>query len=343
MDELLRQFRDLSPADRTAAAHALQDLGVSPRPSGASGGAAGPRVVQSLYQRKLRLFSGKKPVPSGEVDYQTWHRQVSQLDQEDDPDDSLTELQKKRLIQQSLLRPASDTVWNIGGTSKDILDVLNTVYGSVIDGHELLLQFYTTYQTEKESSSDYVQRLYLLAVEVAEFNGIAMAEVPKHLLEQFIRGNRDEAMLLKLGLESKVDHPPTFATLLLDIRKEEARQTQKRLRLKSTVKVASTSASTSSPTDSEIWKGLQERVLVLEGQLQQRHTSTDVTTTPSTLQQVGTTNYQKSSNNQNNKAVVKGFCYVCGEDGHHAPTCSKPPNPVLVQKKLLKRSQSLNK
>ena len=86
MDEL---FWDLSPADQTAVAHALQDLGVSPRPSGA----AGPRVVQSLYQRKLRLFSGKKPVPSGEVDYQTWHHQVSQLDQEDDPDDRLTELQ----------------------------------------------------------------------------------------------------------------------------------------------------------------------------------------------------------------------------------------------------------
>ena len=104
-----------------------------------------------------------------------------------------------------------------------------------------------------------MQRLYLLAAEIAEFNGIAMAEVPKHLLEQFIRGSRDEAMLLKLGLESKVDHPPTFATLLLDIRKEEARQTKKRLRLKSTVKVASTSASTSSPTDSEIWKGLSLR------------------------------------------------------------------------------------
>jgi hypothetical protein len=192
-----------------------------------------------------------------------------------------------------------------------------------------------------------VQRLYLLAVEVAEFKGITMAEVPKHLLQQFIRGSRDEAMLQKLGLEAKVDHPPSFATLLLDIRKEEARQTQKRLRLKTTAKVAATTADVSTPLDREMWKGLQERVLQLEAQLQQRHLPV---TTPTSLpaanaSKVELSKSRKSSDFQKkttNRSTLRGFCYICGEDGHHAPTCTKPHNPILVQEKLLKRSKPLN-
>ena len=137
MDELVRQLRDLRPEDRAAAMNALHDLGASPQP----GGAAAPRMVHSLYQRKLRLLSGKTPVPAGEIDYDTWRRQVKQLEQEEDEADGLSDPQKKRLILQSLLRPAADTVFNIQGPCKDVLEVLDTVYGSVVEGHELLLQF----------------------------------------------------------------------------------------------------------------------------------------------------------------------------------------------------------
>jgi len=192
MEDLVRQLRELRSEDRAAVMTALQDLGSSSQP----GGATAPRVVHSLYQRKLRVFSGKTPVPPGEVDYDTWRRQVKQLEQEEETY-GLSDSQKRRIILQSLLRPAADTVFNINGSSEDILEVLDTVYGSVVEGHELLLQFFTTYQTEEESCSEYVQRLYLLAVDVVEHKGITMAE-KQHLNVVFI-GHVDHGKSTTVG------------------------------------------------------------------------------------------------------------------------------------------------
>jgi hypothetical protein len=311
-----------------------------------------------MYQRKLRLFSGKTPVPAGEVDYDTWRRQVRQLDQEEDDTDCLSDSQKKRLVLQSLLRPAADTVFHIQGPCKDFLEVLDTVYGSVVEGHELLLQFYTTYQAEQESCSEYVQRLYLQAVDVVEHKGINMADVPKQLLQQLLRGCRDETLLQKLNLESKVDAPPTFATLLLDIRKEEAKQTQKRLRLNTSAKVATTKVEARQPSEQDsssnsdlgVLKQLLDRVTSLEAQVQQRGVSSAVPAKHRGPAMPQTANRDMSStaaavrkkSSRKSNTDLKGFCYRCGEDGHYVPTCTKPSNPILVQEKLLKSCGSLN-
>jgi hypothetical protein len=170
------------------------------------------------------LFSGKTPVPSGEANFKTWRRQVYQLqkdDTDDDDNDALPDHQLKRLLLQSLQPPALDTVWNMDVNSEQILEVLDNLYGSVVDGQDLLLQLQTTYQAEKETSSEYIQRLYLLATDVAEIHGIRLADIPYHLLRQVIRGGRDESLIQKLNLEDTLSDPPTFAELLLLTRKEE--------------------------------------------------------------------------------------------------------------------------
>ena len=62
MDDLLTQLQDLSPADRTAALAALN----APAPTQAD------RIIvtqQSQFTRKLRLFSGRTPVPNSEVEF----------------------------------------------------------------------------------------------------------------------------------------------------------------------------------------------------------------------------------------------------------------------------------
>lgn len=59
-----------------------------------------------------------------------------------------------------------------------MLGVLDIVHVSVT---ELLLQIFTNYQTEKEAYSDDLHRMYVLAVEVIEYIGIYMADVPKQL------------------------------------------------------------------------------------------------------------------------------------------------------------------
>ena len=167
MDVFMEQFRDLSVEEQQ---QALANLGAAATPrTGAQPAPASSSNQQhngsssSLFRRKFRLFSGKTPVPSAEVDYTTWRMQVRQgQDEEGSPDRIL-----KQLVLQSLLRPALETVRNITGTTKDVLQMLDTLYGSVADGQELLIQLFNTYQ-EKETASAYLQRLFLLLMDVVD-------------------------------------------------------------------------------------------------------------------------------------------------------------------------------
>ena len=98
--------------------------------------------------------------------------------------------------------------------------------------------------------------------------------------------------------------------MLASIRKEEARKTEKKLRLKKTVR--SNCVSAESPEvdkDNEIER-LRKRVEQLEA--------------VSVLGQ----------RVQEPERRRKRFCYRCGIDGHLAYRCTRPPNEELVQKKL---------
>ena len=281
--------------------------------------------------RKLRLFSGKSPVPSGEVDFDTWRLLVKQLE----GDEHVSTSDKKSIILQNLLRPALDAVRSIDGDFKQILSVLDNLYGSVVDGTELLIQFHTTYQNEKESASSYLQRIYLLLMETADKGGVSVADIPKFLIKQFIRGSSDEGLISKLKLDDKVDDPPSFADFLLSVRVQESKATEKRLRLK----VAERSPQLA---ESSIVSDLRGKVAQLEAQLcslsaqsskeQSKHVdSKPVVKTPA---------HPKKSNVGRKRSSPRSFfCYRCGEDGHHFQECKKDKNPSLVQEKLQARYQ----
>ena len=83
-------------------------------------------------------------------------------------------------------------------------------------------------------------------------------------------------------MEDLVDEPPSFAELLLSMRKEEARITEKRMQLKSSGRVATVASVVVNPECSksdhlvadqkemtELWTRLGE----LEAQVHQRHKS----------------------------------------------------------------------
>ena len=238
MMELLSILDELSPTTRRRTVDSLQtaatDRDTARRTEVHEVAATGTQriVVETTSKpmsRKLRLFSGKKPPPSGEVDFDTWMRQAEQLIK----DDKISEGDKRRTITQSLLRPALDTVRSLeDATAKEYFELLINLYGSVEDGHELLVKFIITYQMEKEAASDYLQRLYLILVDAVDRKGLAAREIPEHLVRQFIRGSQDEVMIQKLKLED-CDTPLTFPDLLLKVRKEESRRTEKKLRLRS--------------------------------------------------------------------------------------------------------------
>ncbi len=224
--------------------------------SGGSGGSPGNvqkvevQVKPQAQQRKIRTFSGNKKLSQGEVDFETWHYQAKHILDDDD----LSPSDKKRLIENSLVKPAVSTIRGLSSPdAKKIVDTLFGIYGAVADGHELLLGFYGMLQEGEESASDYLERLYLYLLDCVDRGGLKLPEVPATLLIQFIRNCPDETMIKKLDLEKKIDNPPDFPDLFKDVRKEEARQTGKRLRLEmATKKKAQSAATVATPREEEL-------------------------------------------------------------------------------------------
>ena len=131
------------------------DIGKDDRPSGSAG-----------RPRKLRSFSGSKDAESGVVDFETWRLYARPLVE----DKHLHESEKKRLLMESLLRPALEIATSLDpdASSKDILDLLENHYGEVSDGFEMYTQFRSSIQEVKETATEYLQRLHLLALKTAQ-------------------------------------------------------------------------------------------------------------------------------------------------------------------------------
>jgi len=122
--ESLRQtLEGLSTEDRDFVRQLLADGEPSEATACSSNNQSQPFI------RKLRLFSGKKPVPNGEVDFETWSRLAQQVVN----DTEVSESSKQRVVLSSLLRPALDIALS-ETTSKGTLDTLRTIYGNVQDG-----------------------------------------------------------------------------------------------------------------------------------------------------------------------------------------------------------------
>lgn len=135
---------------------------------------------------RLRAFSGRSPHPSNEPNFDTWRASVDYL--LNDP--SLPESHKTRRILDSLLPPASDIIKHVNpiAPSSECLKLLESVYGSVEDGDELLAKFISTLQNPGEKSSAYLHRLHVILSAAIRREGVAEGERDRCLLKQFCRG-----------------------------------------------------------------------------------------------------------------------------------------------------------
>ena len=96
---------------------------------------------------------------------------------------------------------------------KEILAILDKLYGSVADGNDLLASFYQQYQQSGQTASQYLNQLYVLLGDIIKSGCVNRNKLPKTLLDQFIRGISDEELLYKLRLEEKLQSPPDFPDL----------------------------------------------------------------------------------------------------------------------------------
>lgn len=298
----------------------------------------------SRSYRRLRLFSGRSPVPAGELDFDNWQRLARQLLR----DDSIPDGEKKSRLTEALVPPALNVIWAVpdGSSADTYLDCLSRAYGSTADGEELLTTFRCSYQREEEKSSEYLLRIYTLLTQVVEMGGLAAADSDKALCSQFQRGCLyNEALLNMLQLSAKKDSPPPMLVLLREVRAAETLLEEKSDRRKgpakqkratSFVQTASApkpvkespSAASQPQTGGEV-EELRQAVDRLHRRLDGLFRSRQ---DPPARDQVPTAARRYV------RRVL--FCYNCGEDGHRMDACTNERNPSLVQEKMVSRQSA---
>jgi hypothetical protein len=292
------------------------------------------------YSKKLKPFSGRlKPNP-GELDYKHWRRAAIRVIEDID----ISENQSKRIILNSLAHNAEDNIDpHRELTTTEIIEILDKLYGEIVDSGDLLADFYQQSQGKSQTASEFLNVLFLNLSDVIAAGGLAMDKLPSTLAGQFARGSHDEDLINKLSLDD-IESTLSFPDLLARVRKVEARRTQRRLRHKHITRAQSaisanteelnTDPNTSSNTqpnqsipnskENEVLQ-LQQRITQLENKVKEQ------TPKQSTKQFVSK---QKRAN--------KIFCYRCGVDDHFATKCSNPPNEALVKEKVEARKKQSN-
>ena len=284
-------------------------------------------VVVDSTPRKITNFSGSSEVRKGEVDYKHWRRAASRIVD----DTELSEGRKKVILLQSLVGDAEDAIdLHRDSSCRKLLRTLDKMYGTTADGYDLLATFYQQLQLPSQTSSQYLNQLYVLICEVVEQGGLPMNVMQETLLRQFIRGTWDEDLLDKLKLEDKVDEAPSFPNLIEAVRRVEARRTERKLRQK---QVARLNMSATSLGSIDKPAAVDQEDMSLKVESMQRRIKE--------LEDVCQHHQQQATSLENQRSF---FCYRCGENEHLAVECSNPPNKDLVEEKSkLRKSKSGNR
>ena len=231
-------------------------------------------TVEDGSLKKLPRFSGAEKPSQGEVTYRKWRREAQRLID----DKSVKEEQKRRAVFRSLSGGADDIAdINKSLSVSELIVLFDATYGCLIDGEELLIEFYDILQT-KQTASEYLSELYVELGEVIQYGGLPIESMNKALLKQFLRGCTDDDLLVKLRLDDKLLNPPSFAELIQVVRTEEVKRKARRLRLKKQAKVQS--ALVQQPkVDPEVER-LQQRLEQLEATAAASVTVSPVAPTP---------------------------------------------------------------
>nr|XP_023661390.1 paraneoplastic antigen Ma1 homolog [Paramormyrops kingsleyae] len=290
--------------------------------------------------RKLRLFSGLKPVPPGEEEYDIWMEQAAQMISEW----QCNEAAKKQRIVESLRGPAADIVRflkvsNPSATANEYLAALETAYGTTESGPDLMARFRHTYQESGEKLSAFLYRLDKLLHRALLKGGIDAVGINRARMEQLIKGALTNDMVaLRIRMTHTLQSPPSFSQLMKEIREEE-HWVAARGNFKASV---ATVVSSQASVPSEL-QNLKKEVNELSSQVRQL---LNVATLPGVFDCTPQKAPSKSSErvNQDNSPKAKPiqptvpmiFCYKCGEDGHKKWECKAPEDLRKVNQKLMK-------
>ncbi|XP_037392521.1 paraneoplastic antigen Ma1 homolog [Pygocentrus nattereri] len=290
--------------------------------------------------RKLRLFSGIRPVPPGEEEYDVWVEQATQMVSEW----QCSEAAKKQRIVESLRGPAVDMIRFLKGsnpsaTATDYLAALDTAYGTTESGTDLMAKFRHTYQEKGEKISSFLYRLDKLLHRALSKGGIDAADLNKTRMEQLVKGAlTDDMVALRLRITHTLREPPSFSQLL-----REAREEEEWIQSRETVRAEVATTAVSQPSKMFELDSLKKEVKELSGQVTRLLSVATVRSTTNELTG-GTETVQPSERREvspvNTKAKPRTasiFCYWCGEDGHTKRECKGAEDLRKVNRKLIDR------
>ncbi|XP_046529373.1 paraneoplastic antigen-like protein 5 [Equus quagga] len=184
-------------------------------------------LKESMWYRKLKVFSGSVSPGPGEENFEGWLEQVTEMMQIW----QVPEVEKMRRLLESLrgsalsimrvLRANNDSM-----TMEQCLDALKEIFGDKEDWRTSQFKFLQTFQKTGEKISVFLLRLEPLLQRAVQQSPFSMHSTDmirlKHILA---RASMTTTLRGKLEILDQRGHPPTFLELVKLIRDEEEWET----------------------------------------------------------------------------------------------------------------------
>ncbi|KAE8636979.1 hypothetical protein XENTR_v10003242, partial [Xenopus tropicalis] len=174
--------------------------------------------------KRLKVFSGADPVPSGEDSFESW-RDSTVVSVRDWTGPEAT---MRRKILESLRCPAVDVVKSYlvshpDATSGDLIEVLEVTFGPVASTTEMLHNFHSTFQKEKEALSAYLVRVEQGLRLLVTRGVIQSSEMDSLRIRQKRRGTlNSDPIAVTIRAYYQDTLTPGYVVLMERVRREEA-------------------------------------------------------------------------------------------------------------------------
>ncbi|XP_063809264.1 paraneoplastic antigen Ma1 homolog [Pseudophryne corroboree] len=270
--------------------------------------------------RRLRVFSGILPVPTGEEGYDAWREAAIQHSEEWRCPEHI----KKQRIVESLRGPAMGIIHatrrsNPNATLKDYFNALDYSFGTLEDLGDILVRLNQTYQEPTESLTNFIYRIAKILYKLLDKGGIQSSEIDERHLKQLLRGAlTTHPVAQRLRCSGPGARPPTLSEMIKDVKLEEG-QIENRERSLKRVKVVLPApveppSNVLSPNE-KLYKLLEEQNKKLDQIITlQRNVS---------LQDSRGRGRGPNRRMENRDQVI---CYRCGQMGHRSFECPQVGN-----------------